>query len=109
MGRTLPSATQLILQEEAALAKFRRGLRREDQSALDDLFRAPRKHVAAMANASHLLPFEMMLLAMLLEEHKRVIRLETLLGLATEQTTDAIERLDSGCLPLIGSDDDLVD
>ena len=31
MGRTLPSATQLMLQEEAALSRFRRALRRGDQ------------------------------------------------------------------------------
>ena len=39
MGRTLPSATQVIIQEEAAFARFRRALRRSDQVALDDLFR----------------------------------------------------------------------
>lgn len=79
MGRTLPSFTQLILDEQSTLAKFRRALRRQDQAALDDLFRAARYHVAAAAYASHLLPFEVMLLSMLLEEHKRVRHLETLL------------------------------
>lgn len=109
MGRTLLSATQLTLKEQAALAKFRRGLRKEDQPAFDDLFRAPRKHVAAIANASHLLPFEMMLLAMLLEEHQRILKLEALLGLPQDKDMDATERLDIGCLSLDGSDDDLVD
>jgi hypothetical protein len=46
-----------------------------------------------------------MLLAMLIEEHKRVLKLEARL----EQTTDATERLDPGCLSLDGSNDDLVD
>ena len=105
MGRTLASATQLILHEQDALAKFRRALRKEDQRAFDDLFRAARYHVAAIAYASHLLPLETMLLAMLIEEHKRVLKLEARL----EQTTDATERLDPGCLSLTGSDDDLVD
>lgn len=79
MGRTLPSFTQLILQEQNALTKFRRALRKNDQRALDDLFRAARVHVQAVAFASHLLPFEAMLLAMLLEEHKRVQQLEFLI------------------------------
>jgi hypothetical protein len=35
-----------------------------------------RYHVAAAAYASHALPFEVMLLAMLLEEHKTVLRLQ---------------------------------
>jgi hypothetical protein len=86
MGRTLPSFTQLILNEQNALTKFRRALRKEDQRALDDLFRAARYHVAAAAYASHLLPFETMLLAMLLEEHKRVQHLEVLLARLLEQT-----------------------
>ncbi len=76
MGRTLPSFMQVILNEQASLARFRRALRREDQDALDDLFRNARYHVAAAAYASHVLPFEVMLLAMLLEEHKAVRKLE---------------------------------
>jgi hypothetical protein len=94
MGRTLPSFTQLILNEQNALAKFRRALRKEDQRALDDLFRAARYHVAAAAYASHLLPFETMLLAMLIEEHKRVQHLEVLLERLLMQgyTSSAVEK-----------------
>ena len=77
MGRTLPSITQAFLQEQASLARFRRALRREDQRALDDLLAAARYHLAASAYASHLLPFEIMLLAMLVEEHKRVLKLRS--------------------------------
>jgi hypothetical protein len=84
MGRTLPSITQTFLHEEQSLARFRRALRREDQLALDDLLAASRRHLAAAAYASHLLPFEVMLLAMLVEEHREVMRLRdrvaTLLG-----------------------------
>ena len=109
MGRTLPSATQQIITEQDALAKFRRALRKEDQHALDDLFRGARFHVAALANASHLLPFEAMLLAMLIEEHKRVLKLEALLGKSLEQETDETERLDFGRLPLAGGDEGMAD
>ena len=76
MGRTLPSITQAFLQEQASLARFRRALRLGDQRALDDLLAAARHHLAASAYASHLLPFEIMLLAMLVEEHKQVLRLQ---------------------------------
>ncbi len=75
MGRTLPSATQLMHQEEAALARFRRALRRGDQLVFDDLFTAAQKHISATAYAAHALPFETFLMAMLLEEHKEVMRL----------------------------------
>ena len=75
MGRTLASITQAFLEEETAFAKFRRALRRSDQLVLDDLFASARQHLAAAAYASHALPFETILLCMLLEEHKEVIHL----------------------------------
>lgn len=110
MGRTLPSFTQVVLNEQNALAKFRRALRKQDQDAFDDLFRAARYHVAALAYASHLLPFETMLLAMVLEEHKRIQHLENLLERLLEQNPDAkMERMDFGCLPLINGDDRMAD
>ncbi len=79
MGRTLASITQAFLDEETAFAKFRRALRRSDQLVLDDLFASARQHLAAAAYASHALPFETILLCMLLEEHKEVIRLRQFL------------------------------
>ena len=75
MGRTLPSITQNFLQEQESFSRFRRALRRSDQLALDDLFASARQHLAAAAYAAHILPFETFLLAMLLEEHKEVMRL----------------------------------
>jgi len=77
MGRTLPSVTQVFLHEQESFARFRRALRRSDQRALDDLFASAHQHLAAAAYASHALPFEIFLLAMLLEEHKQVLRLQT--------------------------------
>ncbi len=75
MGRTLPSITQVFLQEQDSLARFRRGLRHSDQQALNDLLGAAHKHLAAAAYAAHPLPFETFLLAMLLEEHKELMKL----------------------------------
>lgn len=89
MGRTLPSITQAFLQEQQSLAKFRRALRREDQRALDDILAASRQHLAAAAYASHLLPFEVMLLAMLVEEHKEVMRLRSHLEILLAERENA--------------------
>ena len=75
MGRTVTSITQTFLKERAAFAHFRRALRSSDQQVLDDLFASAQKHLAAASYASHALPFETFLLAMLLEEHKEVVRL----------------------------------
>ena len=89
MGRTLPSITQAFLQEQESLARFRRALRLEDQRALDDLLAASRHHLAAAAYASHMLPFEAMLLAMLVEEHKQVLHLRHLLETLHPDLTEA--------------------
>jgi hypothetical protein len=88
MGRTLPSITQAFLEEQAAFSRFRRALRRSDQLALDDLFSSAHQHLAAAAHAAHPLPFEIFLLAMLLEEHKRVLHLQHLLNDPQDYSTD---------------------
>jgi hypothetical protein len=77
MGRTLPSITQTLNEEQAAFSRFRRALRRSDQLMLDELFVAARQHLAAAAYSANLLPMETFLLSMLLEEHKEGARLRT--------------------------------
>jgi len=72
MGRTLPTITQQISETEAMLRGFRRTLRRSDQYILDGLFAAARRHIAAISQADALLPFETVLLAMLLEQAKEL-------------------------------------
>jgi hypothetical protein len=93
MGRTLPSVTQVFLKEQESFLRFRRALRRSDQKALDDLFAAAHKHLAAAAYAAHALPFEVFLLSMLLEEHKQVLRMRYLLN---PSDTAALEQLEQG-------------
>lgn len=95
MGRTLPSVTQVFLKEQESFLRFRRALRRSDQKALDDLFAAAHKHLAAAAYASHALPFEVFLLAMLLEEHKQVLRMRYLLSPSEAAALEQLERGDS--------------
>ena len=76
MGRTLQTTTQIILNEQAAYARFRRTLRREDQHLFDQLFANARKHTAAISQANHALPFEAVLLAMLIELAKEMEELK---------------------------------
>lgn len=72
MGRTVPTMTQIVAQQEANFAPFRRALRREDQVILDRLFAAARHHTAPAAYLAHPVPFEVLLLAMLIEVAKLV-------------------------------------
>ena len=75
MGRTLPSIAQEWYELQRGFKVFRGALRCTDQLALDELFIEARKHLAPAAYAANLLPMETFMVAMLLEEHKEVIRL----------------------------------
>lgn len=72
MGRTVTTLTQQIAETESMLAGFRRTLRRSDQYLLDGLFASARRHTAAISQSDALLPFETVLLAMLLEQAKEL-------------------------------------
>jgi hypothetical protein len=73
MGRTLSTTTQIILDEQQAFSKFRRALRKEEQQIFDALFAGARKHVMAINQADHVLSFEAILLAMMVELMREVI------------------------------------
>jgi hypothetical protein len=75
MGRSLPPASQLILNQIAELKPIYETLRRSDQLALDEIFDVVQQHRAALANAANLLPLEALLVLVLLEEHKRASRI----------------------------------
>jgi hypothetical protein len=79
MGRSVKTANQVIIDEQHAFADFRRALRREDQRIFDALFAGARRHTAAISQAAHALPFEAILLAMVVEQAKEIEHLTRLL------------------------------
>lgn len=52
MGRTIRSAAQTWYEEEKALARFARALRREDQRCLSELLDLSRLHIAEASYAA---------------------------------------------------------
>ncbi len=72
MGRTIASITQTWQEEEAALKRFKRALRKEDQILLDELLVMSRLHLAEASYASNLYPLDMYLIAILLELYKQL-------------------------------------
>lgn len=76
MGRTVPTMTQIIQSEEDGWAPFRRALRAQDRPALDRLFSAARHYAAAASYVARPVPFDAILLSMLLEAMKAIQRLE---------------------------------
>ncbi len=80
MGRTLPTATQLIQEFEAEWRPYARALRKEDRELLAELYAMVRLQSAAIAYASSPEPFQLIALAMLGGILKRVAHLEQIIA-----------------------------
>ncbi|MCE5207924.1 MAG: hypothetical protein LLG42_06375 [Chloroflexi bacterium] len=76
MGRTILSATQTWIEEEKALRRFVRALRKGDQDLIHELLALSRRHIAESSYASNLYPMDIYLMSMLLETYRKVKRLE---------------------------------
>jgi hypothetical protein len=79
MGKTTPPMSGLMHKEMSELRRFRRALRKEDQLVFDSLWIHVTKHMMPCTQASHLLPLEIFLFTMLLEEHKELRRIKRML------------------------------
>ena len=77
MGRTIQSATQTWIEEEKALLRFTRALRREDQAVMKDLINLSQLHIAETSYAGNLYPMDTYIISMLLEIAKRSARIES--------------------------------
>jgi hypothetical protein len=72
MGRTVQTFTNIIDSEVASWAKFRRGLRKEDQEVFDGIFRAAKRHLAENFYAMRPIPFESIIVSAMLEQQKEI-------------------------------------
>ena len=90
MGRTVPTFTNIIDHEVASWGKYRRGLRKEDQEYFDDIFRCARIHLAENFYAMRTVPFESILMSVVLEQRKMIRQLQDRLDVL-EQTVHAAE------------------
>jgi hypothetical protein len=76
MGRTVLPFSQVLVDQQQRLSKFRRTLRREDQRALDNLFEQARLHIQAAVYAASPDPAEAFFISVLIENRKAIDRLE---------------------------------
>jgi hypothetical protein len=76
MGGPNIKASEKVNQLEPSFGRFRRALRRADQIALDELVAMASPHLELAQYSPHALPMEILLLALVLEEHKEVLRLK---------------------------------
>jgi hypothetical protein len=85
MGRTVETFSMVIQEERTRWKKFQEALRKEDQQVLDDLFRAPKIHLAACAYDVKPIPFENVVMSMLIEERKKSIALQKVVNKLNER------------------------
>jgi len=76
MGRNNDTFTLVIDRNREEWSKFRRALRKEDQTLFDEMWRAPKLHLAACAFLADEVPFEAILISMLLEQFRKIKKLE---------------------------------
>ena len=77
MGRTIVSATQTWIEEDKALKRFERALRKKDQVLINELMALAHTHIAEASYASNLYPMDLYLISMLLELYKKLKQLES--------------------------------
>jgi hypothetical protein len=77
MGRTIPTFTRYLENELASWSAFRRALVQEDREAFDQLFRLAKRHIAAASCATRPIPFDALVMAILLEQQKEIERLKS--------------------------------
>ena len=65
--------------------KFRRGLRKEDQEIFDDVFRAARKHLAENFYAMRTIPFESIIMSIVIEQGKLIRDLQQRIGTSDDE------------------------
>ena len=75
MVSTLPPFSQIMVQKRHAAAPFKRALRKVDQAVFHRPFDGAKLHVQAGVYLSRPWPFEVIAMAMLLEQQKRLERL----------------------------------
>lgn len=100
MGRTILSATQTWVEEEKALRRFVRALRKSDQELILELLALSRRHIAEASYASNLYPMDIYLVSMLLEMYRKVRHLENLVERLEVEARGDLALSDEPILPL---------
>jgi len=77
-----PPPSLAFLISQGNFVGYRTALRREDQDVLDGLFEDASSHLTAEDLAERALPFELMLLGMLIEQRSEIQRLKAALKVA---------------------------
>ena len=95
MGRTVPTFNTWLQEEIDSWRPFRRALRAEQKPAFDRLFTRARAHTAEATASARPVPFDAMVLAVLLDQELELERLREELKEIREQLRSERQQTDS--------------
>ncbi len=75
MGRTIPTFTNYLEEEMSTWRDFRRALGKEDRAVFDRLFHLAKRHIAEASHAKRPIPFDALVMCILLEQQREIDRL----------------------------------
>jgi hypothetical protein len=90
MGRTIPSFTLALMEEEPEWREFRRRLDREDRRAFDELFALPRLYIASCMSSANPVVIEPVFMSILFHHYKQISQLVSRIEAITDERYDAI-------------------
>lgn len=84
MGRTVPSFTMALMEEESEWRLFRQCLDRQDRQAFDDIFAIPRLYISSCMYSANPVVLHPIILSILFHHYKQlddlVARVEAMTG-----------------------------
>jgi hypothetical protein len=84
MGRTIPSFTMALMEEESQWKPFRQCLDKPDRSAFDDMFSIPRLYISSCMYSANPVVLHPIILSILFHHYKHlgdlVTRIEAMSG-----------------------------
>ena len=90
MGRTIPSFTLALMEEEPEWREFRRRLDRKDRKVFDELFALPRLYIASCMSSANPVVIEPVFMSMLFHHYKQVSQLVSRIETITGERYDSI-------------------
>lgn len=84
MGRTIPSFTMALVEEESQWKPFRGRLDKQDRTAFDDMFAIPRLYISSCMYSANPIVLHPIILSILFHHYKQldelVTRIEAIAG-----------------------------
>ena len=90
MGRTIPSFTLALMEEESEWKEFRKFLDRKDRRVFDEMFAVPKLYISSCMSCANPVVIDPVFLSMLFHHYKGLAQLINRIEEITGEQYDAI-------------------